>query len=124
MKKRKNKNKMKIIEKKLTTISHVREVLLEREKKAMEDNPMTDVQKKLLNYLNKISKLSEKDTNELQNKLKNLNLHLSDAQIVKIVDMLPKNVDEVRAIFSKDEKFNYTADEIKSILDCIAQYVK
>lgn len=114
---------MKIIEKKLLTLSQIRRILLEREKMAIEGEPMTDNQKKLLNYVNKFSKLSVKDTEGLQKKLKGLNLNLSDVQIVKIIDILPKDVDEVRAVFSKDEKFNYNADEIKQILDCIAQYV-
>ncbi|OQX22088.1 MAG: hypothetical protein BWK75_01610 [Candidatus Altiarchaeales archaeon A3] len=114
---------MKITEKNLTTLSHVREILLEREKLAIDGEPMTDDQKKLLNYANKFSKLSVRDTKELQKKLKEVNGYLSDAQIVKITDMLPKNIDEVRAIFSKDEKFNYNTDELKQILDCVALYM-
>ncbi|NCN65377.1 MAG: DNA-directed RNA polymerase subunit F [Candidatus Altiarchaeum hamiconexum] len=114
---------MKITEKKLTTLSHVREILLKREKIAIDGEPMTDDQKKLLNYANKFSKLSVRDTKELQKKLKGIKLHLSDVQIVKIIDMLPKNIDEIRAIFSKDEKFSYNADELKQILDCVAQYI-
>jgi len=115
--------KMKIIEKKLITLSRVREILLKREKEAIEGEPMTDEQKRLLNYTSKFSKLSAKDAKDLQKKLTELNLGLSEAQIVKIVDVLPKNVDEVRAIFSKDEKFAYTADELKQIVDSVAQYV-
>lgn len=114
---------MKIIEKKLITISQVREILLKREKEAIEGEPMTDEQKKLLNYTGKFSILSAKDAEKLQKDLSALDLKLSTPQIVKIIDTLPKDVDEIRAIFSKDEKFAYSADELKQILDSIAQYV-
>jgi len=60
---------MKIIEKKLTTISHVREILLKREKEAIDGEPMTDEQKKLLNYIGKFSTLSAKDAEDLQKKV-------------------------------------------------------
>jgi len=113
---------MKIIKKRLTTLSHVREILLKREKESVDGEQMTDEQKRLLNYTSKFSKLSVQDAEELQKKLSGLNLKLSDEQIVKIIDVFPKNVDEVRALFSKDEKFTYNADEIKQILECIAQY--
>lgn len=114
---------MKIIEKKLTTISHVREILLKREKEAVDGEPMTDEQKKLLNYIGKFPTLSAKDAEDLQKNLSGLNLGLSTSQIVKIIDVLPKNVDEIRAIFSKDKKFSHNADDLKQILDSIAQYV-
>ena len=47
--------------------------------------------------------------------LSKLELDLTDDNIIKIVDLLPETVDDVRAIFAK-ERFRYNEEEIKKII--------
>ena len=58
---------------------------------------------------------------ENMKKLSELELKLTEEQIVKICDLLPETVDDMRAIFAK-ERFKYSEDEIKKILDIVDQY--
>jgi len=67
------------------------------------------------------TKLKIKDVRELEKKLGELDMNLTEEQIIKMCDLLPETVDDVRAIFAK-ERFRYNEGEIKKILDIIAQY--
>jgi len=78
-------------------------------------------QRKALDHALKFSKISEKDAKELTTKLATLDLNLTADRIVKIVDLMPKSVDDTRAIFAK-ERFKYTEEEIKKITDLVDQY--
>lgn len=111
---------MKIIEKRPIPMAVVKETLHEREK-ALEGVNLMYEQRKLLDYTAKFSKLNAKDAVELQEKLNGLKLNLTPEQVVKICDILPETVDDVRAVFRK-EKFKYDEDKIKGIIDCVMQY--
>jgi DNA-directed RNA polymerase subunit F len=78
-------------------------------------------QKRALEHAQKFSKISQKDGEELAGKLAALELTLSADRIIKIVDLMPKSVDDIRAIFAK-ERFKYTEEEIKKITDIVDQY--
>jgi len=116
---------MEIIDEKPITISEVKEILTKRDKNLTTGLSEQEARifNKAKNYVIKFSKLSSEDAKGLKEKIKELNLNLSEENIVKIVDILPKTPDELRTLFSKEEKFKYNEEEIKKILDCIAQYV-
>ena len=76
-----------------------------------------DEKKELRDYFKKFGKLNKKDTVKLVEELKSLgNLKLKEEFIVKIVDFLPKNSEDLNKIFtdvSLDEK---ETDEILNIV--------
>ncbi|RLI94346.1 MAG: RNA polymerase Rpb4, partial [Candidatus Altiarchaeales archaeon] len=78
-------------------------------------------QRRALEHARASSKLKLKDVNEMIKKLEELNLNLSEDQLIKICDLLPETVDDVRAIFAK-ERFRYAEEEIKKIIDILDQY--
>jgi DNA-directed RNA polymerase subunit F len=78
-------------------------------------------QKRALEHATKFAKISEKDAKEMVGKLNALEMTLTADRIIKIIDMMPKSVDDIRAIFAK-ERFKYTEEEIKRIIDVVDQY--
>jgi len=113
---------MKVMDERPITIAEV-EVILKRKDKEYkdEDRDLLYEQKRALDYVKKFSKLKLKEATELSKKLAGLPLNLGSHQIVKIVDLLPETVDDVRSIFSK-ERFKYSEEEIKKILEIVDQY--
>ena len=71
-------------------------------------------------FIKKFNKLKVKDAKELKQEIQNLNLiKIKSENIVKIVDILPENAEELNKIFvdvSLDE------DETKKILDTIKKF--
>lgn len=113
---------MNIIDEECLPLAEVRRILEEKEKAySKEGGEMLYEQRRALEHTKKSGKLSLKDTEELIKKLNELDLQLTEEQIVKICDLLPETVDDVRAIFAK-ERFKYGEEEIKKVLDAIAQY--
>jgi len=78
-------------------------------------------QRRALDHAVKFSKISEKDAQEMTEKLSAMGLTMTPDRIVKIVDLMPKSVDDIRAIFAK-ERFKYTEEEIKSVIEVVDQY--
>lgn len=74
----------------------------------------------LRDYLKEFSKLDKKKSDDLLESLRALgNLKLKEEQLVKVVDLLPKDSDEILKIFndiSLDEK------EINEILAAVKEY--
>ena len=71
-------------------------------------------------YLKKFGKLSEADAKKLSEEIKGLgNLKMKEEYLVKIVDFLPKDAEDLNKIFhdiSLDEK------EINEILEIVKKY--
>jgi DNA-directed RNA polymerase subunit F len=78
-------------------------------------------QKRALEHAQKFSKISVKDAQDMAGKLAVLELQLNAERIVKIIDLMPKTIDDIRAIFAK-ERFKYTEEELKKITDIVDQY--
>lgn len=113
---------MNIMEKKYVTIAETKNVLDKTRKRYKEaEMEMLYEQKRALDHANKADNLNFRDSTSMIKKLSELELELNEDQIVKIVDLLPETVDDVRAIFAK-ERFKYGEDEIKKVLDVVAQY--
>jgi len=113
---------MNVMEKKHVTIAETKNVLDKAKKRYKEaEMEMLYEQKRALDHANKADNLNFRDSGSMIKKLSELELELNEDQIVKIVDLLPETVDDVRAVFAK-ERFKYGEEEIKKILDVVAQY--
>jgi len=113
---------MNVIAEKSVTLAEVKNIFKDK-KKEYEDagKELFYEQKRAYDHASKAAKLGVKDARKLIEEVKALGLSLSEDQIVKIVDLLPETVDDVRAIFAK-ERFKYTEEDIKRILDAVAHY--
>ena len=113
---------MKTLDERPVTLTEVKAILQAYEKEAKKDDrEMLYEQAKSKDYADKFAVLSIKDVKELRDKLAGLGLELSEERIVKIIDLLPEDVDDVRAIFAK-ERFKYTEEEINQVVDLVKQY--
>ena len=74
---------------------------------------------KTFEYLNNITKRTEKSAEELKKKLQSLDIiRLKDTHITKIVDIEPKDVDGLKAIFAS-ENVTLRPEDMKRIVECI-----
>ena len=62
--------------------------------------------------------LDADDARELVTKLEE---YLTEAQAVKVVDLMPEDLDDLRLIFAK-ERGNFDTDLLQNILDLLDQY--
>ena len=113
---------MDVIDEKPVTLTEVSAILSQKEK----DYTAAQVellyeQRRGLEHALKFNKVSQKDAQEMAVKLSSLDLSLTADRIVKIIDLMPKSVDDIRAIFAK-ERFKYTEEEIKKVTDIVDQY--
>jgi len=113
---------MEIIDDKYIPLVDVRKILEKKEKEYQtEEKEMLYEQKRALEHARRASKLTSKEVNEMKQKLAELDLGLSEEQLIKICNILPETVDDIRAVFAK-ERFKYNEEEIKKIIDVLDQY--
>lgn len=78
--------------------------------------------KKTEEYLNVIAKIKLNKANELKKELENLEIaRLKPNQIIKLVDVLPKDMDSLRMLFS-NENLTLKQEDITKILDIVKKY--
>lgn len=74
-------------------------------------------------YLGTAAPLADKDYKELEKQLNELNiLRLRDTEIIKILDLLPKNEEEVKLILSASS-LTLKKEDAKKIADLVAGYL-
>jgi DNA-directed RNA polymerase subunit F len=101
---------MNILSKKPLTMAEAKELA-----KAQEDTPIH-------NYFKTFSKLGKADSIKLFEDIKALNNpKMKDEEIVKVVDTLPEDAEDVNKIFIDA---SLTEDEIKAVLDLVSKYNK
>ncbi|HIQ38444.1 MAG TPA: DNA-directed RNA polymerase subunit F [Methanothermococcus okinawensis] len=71
-----------------------------------------------LNYLEKFAKLSVEEAEELLNELRSLGL--DERTSVKIVDLLPKDEEDLKVIFYKSN----LPENVQEILNTVRKYIK
>ncbi|ENN96690.1 DNA-directed RNA polymerase subunit F [Methanocaldococcus villosus KIN24-T80] len=103
----------KILSERYITISEALEIMEDRAK----IGELSYEQGCALDYLQKFAKLKKEDAIELVKELKNLGLDEKDA--VKIADILPKDMDDLRAIFYKRE----LPENAEEILEVVRKYI-
>ena len=76
--------------------------------------------KEITGFIKKFTKLNSKEAKELKKKLQGLDLiKLNENSIVKLIDFLPENNEEVNKIVVDA---NLNEDEIKRILEIIQEF--
>ena len=74
---------------------------------------------KTLEYLGHFVKRKPKDVEELQKKLQGLDIiRLKETHIAKIIDLEPKDIDSLKAIFAS-ENVTLRPEDLKRVLECI-----
>ncbi len=107
---------MKIIEKKYIPISEAKDILKNSKRELYE-------QKLAYEYVKQFAKLKPEKAKELIEKLKALDIpKLKDEMIIKIVDILPESVDELRTLLTTSE-LTFKSDEINKIYDVVKEYI-
>ncbi len=72
-------------------------------------------------YLEAFATESEKETKNLTQKITDLNIpRLKERQIIKIIDLMPKDLDSLKMMFSA-ENLTIKDEDLKKILDVIPQ---
>lgn len=99
------------------SLSQVKELIIEREK---EKGELKYEQRLILDYVNKFTKLDIESSKKLIKELEE-ELGLKKEIAIKIADLLPEDEDDLRTIFAK-EKFNIGEEQIKIIMEKIANY--
>ncbi|MBW9222132.1 RNA polymerase Rpb4 family protein [Methanothermococcus sp. SCGC AD-155-C09] len=102
-----------VISERYVTISQVKDLVVNKKRN------IEDISYELgcaLDYLEKFTKLDVEDSKELVSKL--IDLGLDEKTSVKIADMLPEDLDDLKLIFYKRE----IPKNAKEILDVISQY--
>lgn len=101
----------------LVTLAEVKEIL---EREQSERGELNYEQKLASEHSRAFARLSREKANELLAKLQGVK-KVSPAHAIKIVDTLPTNADDVRAIFAK-ERFQLEKEEIDSIIALVTAY--
>ncbi len=108
-----------ILEEKPINLAELKSVLENIEKR---DSASGFRATKTKDYLKKFSKMDLKKTNELTKKIKALNIpRIKDRQIVKIVDLLPTNIDELKILFV-GETTTINPENMQQILKIVKEY--
>ncbi len=101
----------------IVTTPDVRRILEELEKK----EELEYEQRITLDYSRNFALVSSTDAKKMADELiKNVE-RLKDTHIASIINILPRNADEIRLLFAK-ERYKLEDKEINSILDVVAKY--
>ena len=91
--------------------------LLDKIKKR--DKELGQKGQKTQEYINKMVKIDEKKAKEIKSKLEKTELQrLKQKHIVKIIDVMPKDVDSLKSLFAS-EPITLKQEELIKILECL-----
>jgi len=104
---------MEVLNKKIITPSNVKNILSENK----ERRNLLYVEERTLKFLNVTYKLDEKQEKEILEELKDINL--PDEVKIQILEMLPKNEEELRTVLYTH---SLSKQDMEKILDVIKKY--
>ncbi len=108
-----------ILESKPVPMAVVKELL--KKKKGEE---MSFEEKQAIEHLKALTKLSAKEAEKLEEELRKLEMRkLKDENIVKIVDILPTTMEELKLVLS-DAKVPFNKEELEKIFEVVKRFVK
>jgi len=107
---------MKVTDEKLILWSEAKKILENKTK----EKALGYEQKNALEHLKKFHKLSGKVTEEMVNELKDIQ-KLKDRHVISIVNMMPKDLDELRILFA-NEIITLSEEEKKKILNIVKKF--
>lgn len=114
----------KVIDSKAITISEARDILMEKVEEVADENNEVDghqftyEQNLTIDYVNKFALLPAEDAKELREKLEEF---ITQPQAVKVVDLMPEDLDDLRLIFAKERGIVET-ETLEKVLDLVDQY--
>ena len=106
-----------IIESEPISSAEVKEILDE----FSQDNELNYEQNLTLNHLSRFKKYSVEDSKEIMEKLHETFPNLRTRVIVHIVDLVPKDLADLRLIFAKEPN-QLDKEEMEQILEILEQY--
>ena len=111
---------LEIISEKPFSLVDMKEKLAEIKKR---DKELNFRAKKTEDYLNIMAKIKPNKAKELKDEIENLKIiRLKERHIIKIIDLLPKDLDSLKTIFA-NESVTIKPEELSSILNIVKKYV-
>lgn len=108
-----------VVEEKPMSMAEVKEFLEEKKKEKKELNFREN---KSLVYINSFIKAKSKEAENIKKDLEKLEItRLKDKHIIKIIDMVPKSVDELKVILSGEE-LTLKSEDLNKIIEVINKY--
>jgi len=102
----------------IITLAEVKEMLAAREK----EGELHPEQKAALEHAERFSKLSAENTKKCMDELMKIGIpRFKEEHAVKLVDVLPRNEDLVKTMFSK-ENVTLKKEDVKKIMDVLIKY--
>ncbi len=109
------------LEEEYVTVAEVKETLNEiAEERSDDDREMAFELRRSLDHANEFGHLEADEARELVEELGEMEA-VDDFVAHKVADLLPRNRDELRAIYAK-ERYSLDGDELDEILNTVAQY--
>lgn len=111
------------IDEEFLTVSETRELLadVEADRAADEDRELRYELARAVEHVNRFAVLEGEESRELVDELLEEEGVADAATAVKIADLLPRNRDELRAVFAQ-ERYALSGDELDEILGVVAKY--
>ncbi len=106
-----------IVSEKIVTMADVRKILENLEKK----EELEYEQRITLDYSRNFSLVSPTDAKKMAKEINKAIDRLKDSHIATIINILPRNADEIRMLFAKD-RYKLEEKEIKSVLSIVEKY--
>jgi len=109
---------IKLIEEKPVSLSELKEKLEEIKER---DKELDFRGNKVRDYLNKLVKMDTKASNELKSKIISLEIpRIKERQIVKIIDVLPEDLDDLKALMV-GETTTITDENLQKIIEVVKE---
>ncbi|MFB6304881.1 MAG: RNA polymerase Rpb4 family protein [Haloferacaceae archaeon] len=110
------------VEEEYLTVAEVKEQLaeVERERAADEEREMRYELARAIEHVNRFAELDPEESRELVAQLEEVE-KVDEPTAYKIADLLPRNRDELRAVFAQ-QRYALDGEELDEILDIVAQY--
>jgi len=105
-----------VLEETPLSLIEVRESLESMSKRDKEPLPKAT---KVADYISKVTNMKLKEFNELKKKLHESGVErLKEKHIAKLIDIMPKDIDSIKAVFAGDNVI-LKQEDLKKILECI-----
>jgi DNA-directed RNA polymerase subunit F len=111
-----------IIDEEYLTVPEVKELLAEVEQDRALDEER-EMQYELARSIEHVNRFTVLDPEEAQELVETLQTHekIDEATAYKIANLLPRDRDELRAVFAQ-ERYSLDGDELDAVLDDVAKY--
>ena len=111
-----------IVDEEYLTISEAKELLadIEAERALDEDRELRYELARAIEHVNRFAVLDPEEAQQLVDELQELE-KVDEATAYKIANLLPRNRDELRAVFAQ-QRYSLSGDELDEILNTVAQY--